>query len=95
MTLQQIKRDLEEIKDAITPKTLRPDLSKVKEELKAKLNQIHERMQERGKLPELTAQETEEIKETVLKALRERAAELKKDPYFQHLLEGFECRSYN
>jgi predicted nuclease with TOPRIM domain len=55
VNLQQIKRDLEEIKDAINPKTLRPDLSKVKEELKAKLNQIHERVQERRELPELTA----------------------------------------
>jgi L-lactate utilization protein LutB len=88
VNLQQIKRDLEEIKDAINPKTLRPDLSKVKEELKAKLYQIYERMQERGELPELTVQETEEIKETVLKALRERTAELKKDPYFQRYIRG-------
>jgi len=94
MSLLQIKRDLEKIKGAITPKTSRPDLSRVKEELNVKFHQIRERMQERGEMPQLTTQEREEIKETVLKSIRKRAEELKKDPYFQHYIRGFECQSY-
>jgi hypothetical protein len=85
MTLQQLKNEVEKLKESINPKTSQPDILKIKEELKAKLNQMRERMQERGELPELTAQEIEEIKETVLKSIRERAEELKKDPYWVFL----------
>ncbi|MHB8102628.1 MAG: hypothetical protein ACYDEF_10755 [Methanosarcina sp.] len=89
MSLQQIKRDLEEIKEAITTKTSLLDLSKAKAEFMAKLSEMHDNMKERGELPEYTAQEIEEIKDTVLKAFRERTEELKKDPYFQRWVRGF------
>lgn len=88
MSLQQIKRDLEEIKEAITPKTSLLDLSKTKAEFMAKFSEMHDNMKESGELSEYTAQEIEEIKDTVLKAFREKAEELKKDTYFQRWARG-------
>lgn len=70
MSLQQIRKDILELKEAINQKTSRPDISKVKAELNAKLNQIRERMNERGELPILSTEEKAKIKEKVLTAIK-------------------------
>jgi hypothetical protein len=85
MSLQQIKRDLEEIKDSITPKISRFDLSNAKAEFMAKHNKMRNNMKESGETCVISEEETEEL----IKKLKERAEEGAKNPYFQRYIRGF------
>lgn len=84
MTLQQLKKEMDKLKESINSRTSQPDILKIKEELKAKIDQIDERLRENGETHTFSAAEAEEL----IKKIRESCEERVKDPYFQQWVRG-------
>jgi chromosome segregation ATPase len=87
MSLQQLKKELENIRQKINSRNSRAEyiLSNTREDFKREIDRIGERLRESVETCVMSEEETEEL----IKKIQERAAEVVKDPYFQRYIRGF------
>lgn len=87
MSLQQLKKELENLKQNINRKNSQAEylLSNAREEVKREIDRISERLRESGEVCVLSEADKEELFKKIWESCEERV----KDPYFQRWVKGF------
>lgn len=87
MTIQQIKREIEGLKQKMNCRNSQVEylLSNAKEELQKEVDRIGKRLRSVGEICVLSEAEQNELFENILSSCAERT----EDPYFQNYIRGF------